>query len=416
MPRVRPALADGSIRGMSRMAVARALSSELPRRRVARGLMFAMLVLGLAACATVPYTGRRQLALVSDRDLRAEGEQLYGIMRRRAQIARDGQAIDLVRDVGRRIAAVSGEPTWQWEFTLFDDRKQVNAWALPGGKVGVYTGIFPVARDQAGLAVIMAHEVGHAIAHHSAERTSQGTLLGVLGEGLAIAAGAQYGATTAQLLMEAYGLGAQVGVLLPFSRAQESEADEIGLYLMAQAGYDPQAAIGVWERMGEAARGRAAPPEFLSTHPSDATRLDRIRAQIPKAMAHFRERGTPNQRLPALDQIALPPADETALLEAVDRLDALASDQRGARYVAQALGEEYGMSAKGVVELANRSSLTAGETALVLDLARRSGREVDRLVAEARNGRSWYDISRGAGISPAVVTAALRRLAGAPGR
>jgi len=156
---------------------------------------------------------------------------------------------------------------------------------MPGGKIAVYTGILPVARDGAGLATVMAHEVAHAIANHGGERMSQ-LLLAQLG-GMALSrAIREKPEETRELLMMAYGIGANIGVLLPYSRQHESEADRIGLILMAQAGYDPVAAIAFWQRM--AARGQGEPPEFLSTHPSHATRIEDLRTWIPEADSYYR--------------------------------------------------------------------------------------------------------------------------------
>jgi predicted Zn-dependent protease len=269
-------------------------------RLAAFGAAAAALALVLASCTTVPYTGRRQLAIMSPSEEARLGEQLYATALRETAVSPDANARGIVQDVGRRIAAVANQPTWRWEFTVFADDEQANAWALPGGKVGIYTGIFPIARDENGLAVIVGHEVAHALAHHSAERASQGTLLGILGTGASIAVGGAVSPANLQLLQAAFGLGAQYGVLLPFGRTQESEADEIGLILMAKAGYDPRAAIGVWERMGDIERRSATPPEFLSTHPSYGTRLNRIRAAMPRALAEYRPGPVGNRTLPAV--------------------------------------------------------------------------------------------------------------------
>ena len=382
------------------------------RQPLRRSVAVVLAAAVLAACATVPYTGRRQLALVSLDSERSEGEQLYRIMHRRAQVARDARATAMVREVGHRIAAAAGQPGWDWEFTLFDDRKQVNAWALPGGKVGVYSGLLPVAQDEAGLAVILGHEVAHAIAHHSAERQSQSTLLGVLGTGLAIAAGTQLGQSSTDLLMQAYGLGAQVGVLLPFSRSQESEADEIGLILMAKAGYDPRAALGLWQRMAEAERGQGAPPEFLSTHPSYGTRVERIERAIPRALVYYEDGSrVRNARLPALAELESAPPGETELLEAVQRLDRIARGERGSRALASAIGDAFRVQPRSVVDLGNRAGLTAGETALVLAIQKRTGASVSALVGDAQRGRSWYDTARAAGAAPAACADDLTRIA-----
>jgi predicted Zn-dependent protease len=177
---------------------------------------------------------------------------------------------------------------YRWEFNLIES-KDVNAWCMPGGKVAFYTGILPVCQDDAGIAVVMGHEVAHAVADHGAERMSQSLLAEMGGMALSAAVADQPQQTQA-LWMGAFGLGAQYGVLLPFSRTQESEADHLGLIFMAMAGYDPQTAISFWQRMS-AQGGGAAPPEFMSTHPSDATRIKKIQEVMPEAMNVYKPAG-----------------------------------------------------------------------------------------------------------------------------
>jgi predicted Zn-dependent protease len=237
----------------------------------------------IAACARVPYTNRSQLILVSAVEEAQLGAQAFAEVTSTASVVRSGKDADLVRDVGRRLAAVAGRPDFVWEFVLIRG-DEVNAFALPGGKTAVYMGLLPVARDTAGLAVVMGHEIAHAIARHGAERMSQAQVLGIGGQLLGAAVG---GEGVGQAAMAAYGLGAQVGVLMPFGRSQEAEADDIGLILMAKAGYDPRAALSFWERMEASSRDQA-PPEWLSTHPSHGTRRARIRKSIDKALELYR--------------------------------------------------------------------------------------------------------------------------------
>lgn len=170
-----------------------------------------------------------------------------------------------------------------WEFNLVES-KEINAWCMPGGKVVVYTGILPITKDENGLAVVMGHEIAHAVAKHGNERMSQGLLTEMGGVALTVAL-RDKPAQTQQLFMTAFGVGAQVGVLLPFSRVQESEADHLGLIFMAMAGYDPHGAVTFWERMAQ--QGGAKPPEFLSTHPSDETRINKIKAELPEALQYY---------------------------------------------------------------------------------------------------------------------------------
>jgi predicted Zn-dependent protease len=312
-------------------------------------------------------------------------------------------------DVGRRIAAVAGQPDWEWEFTLFADDDEVNAWALPGGKVGVYTGIFPVARTEAGLATIIGHEVAHAIAHHSGERASQSTLLSVLGGSL-VKAGGVVAPGSEGMLAQAFGLGANIGVLLPFSRAQESEADEIGLILMSKAGYDPHVAVRVWQRMQDIEQTRQLPPEFMSTHPSDEKRVARIRAAVPRALAYYAG-GDASRPLPRLETLAKPDPAERALLESMARLDRMVARSNQSAAVAFAIATEFKSSPEQVVRFANATKLTPGETALVLAAARDTRSSARQIATDARRGRSWYGLVRDRGADPNEVAAELDYIA-----
>lgn len=211
-------------------------------------------------------------------------------MKQAEKISTDPQVNELVQRVGRRIAAAANEhlPNAQWEFVVFDS-PQANAFCLPGGKVGVYTGILPITRDEAGLATVMGHEVGHAAANHGGERMSQQLAAQTGGQLLGVAlSGSDPRIQSAFQL--AYPLGAQVGVLLPFGRAQESEADRMGLTYMARAGYDPEAAVGFWERFAQynASQGGKGGPAFLRTHPVDEVRIKQIKEWLPEARAQYR--------------------------------------------------------------------------------------------------------------------------------
>jgi predicted Zn-dependent protease len=207
------------------------------------------------------------------------GLQAYQQIKQEEPVSRNADLNERVQRVGRRIAKVSGQPEWDWQFTLFEN-PEPNAFALPGGKVGVYTGLFKVAKNDAQLAAVMGHEVGHAIARHGAERMSQG-ILAQLG-GVAVGA-----ATGNQAYVDLYSQAATLGVILPYSRTQESEADEIGLVLMAEAGYDPREAVKLWQNF-EALAGQR-PPEFLSTHPSEGTRIERLEELMPEALERYEE-------------------------------------------------------------------------------------------------------------------------------
>ncbi len=261
------------------------------------GALLLILALWVAACATAPYTNRSQLIMVSADQEMALGADAYREVLRNEPVTRDPVLTAPVLEVGERLARVAGRPDYKWEFTVID-KKVANAFALPGGKVAVYTGLFPIAKDTAGLAAVLGHEIGHAIARHGAERMSQGVLMDVLATGATVALGS-YSPGTQQLAMAALGLGAQVGYILPFSRAQESEADHIGIILMAKAGYDPSAAIGLWQRF--AALDGERPPEFLSTHPNPGTRQQDIQRWLPEAAKYFNAAtAVPVRPLPAV--------------------------------------------------------------------------------------------------------------------
>ena len=247
------------------------------------------LVLGVsallpAACETVPYTGRSQLQLVSPDEEAKLGVQSYQEIVGKATISTDQQATAMVQRVGSRIAAVT-DLNYPWEFKLIADDRQANAFALPGGKVAVYTGILPITRDDAGLAAVLGHEIAHVVARHGGERLSQQMGVQTVTQ---IAAGmASSNPATVQLVAAALGAGAQYGVLLPWSRQQESEADHIGVLLMAKAGYDPHAAIDLWKRMQAASTGQR-PSEWMSTHPSEATRIQQLEGWMPEAMKSYK--------------------------------------------------------------------------------------------------------------------------------
>lgn len=254
-----------------------------------------MIALFLSGCAEVPITQRKSLQLVPESELLALSFKEYKQVIRESRLSRDRDEVLRVERVGERIAAAaeqfladSGQKEkikgYRWEFRLIEDDKTANAWCMPGGKVAVYTGILPYTRDETGLAVVMGHEVAHALAEHGNERMSQ-ALLAQMG-GIALSAAlTQKPTQTRELYMNLYGVGANVGVLLPYSRLQESEADRIGLTLMARAGYDPREAIPFWKRMNK--QGGARPPEFLSTHPAPESRITDLKTYIPEALPYY---------------------------------------------------------------------------------------------------------------------------------
>ncbi len=243
----------------------------------------------LSGCATAPETGRSQLLLVDSAQEAKLGLQAFQEIKSETPISRDPKKNAQLQSVGKRIARVAKLPNARWEFVLFDDPKQPNAFALPGGKVGIYTGILPITKDEAGLATVIGHEVAHAAARHGAERMSQGLAVQVGGGLLSAALGASgYGGVTQDLAMQAYGIGAQVGVMLPYSRTQELEADRIGLLYMARAGFDPRQAIAFWQRFqAYNAKSGGRTPEFLSTHPLDNNRIAELQKFLPQALAEY---------------------------------------------------------------------------------------------------------------------------------
>ena len=249
--------------------------------------MFAVLL--LAACFTVPETGRSALNLFPEGQLAAMSLQGFSEMKAKTRISDSRQYNRMVQRVGARIAEVVKDdiPNADWEFVVFEDDKQINAFAMPGGKVGVYTGMFRVADNDNDLAIVMGHEIAHVAAKHGNERVSQQMLIQAVGMGVEVAV-KERDEKLKQAVMTAYGMGSTLGVALPFGRKQESEADHIGLMYAARAGYDPRAAIPFWERMGEASKGKS-PPEFLSTHPSGISRIRQLRQLMPEAIKAYQQ-------------------------------------------------------------------------------------------------------------------------------
>lgn len=250
----------------------------------------------LSACATVPLTQRKSLSLLPDSELLSLSFQQYADVLKKSKLSNDPAKVEVVKRVGERIARASEDflreskmesdiKNYKWEFNLIEDDKVVNAWCMPGGKVAVYTGILPFTQDETGLAVVMGHEVAHAMAKHGNERMSEALLVQLGGMGLSVAL-SQKPAQTQQIFLGVYGVTANVGFMLPYSRLHESESDRIGLVLMAKAGYDPKEAVPFWERMNEKGGGR--PPEFLSTHPVPETRIKQIKSHIPEAMKYYK--------------------------------------------------------------------------------------------------------------------------------
>jgi predicted Zn-dependent protease len=249
----------------------------------------------IVACSKVPITGRKQLKLLPESQMMSMSLTSYNDVLSKSKVVKTGNDVAMVKRVGDKLAKsvalylqqnkmsdqIAG---FNWEFNLIEDAT-VNAWCMPGGKVAFYTGILPICKDETGIAVVMGHEIAHAIARHGNERMSQQLAQQFGGQALSVAL-ASKPQQTQQIFATAYGLGAQFAVMLPFSRMHESEADQMGLYFMAMAGYDPKQAPAFWQRMN--GTGGARPPEFMSTHPSPQTRIADINKWMPKALEYYK--------------------------------------------------------------------------------------------------------------------------------
>lgn len=276
-----------------RFAIAGPLVAASLLIAIAGPLVAAALLMG---CSTVPVTGRSQLDLIPASTMQALSSDQYGAFLNANKVSTDREKSALVTRVGTRIQGAVEDyfrrenmlaelDGYNWQFKLIES-EEANAWCMPGGRVVVYTGILPVTRTETGLAVVLAHEIAHAVAEHGNERMSQ-QLIAQLG-GMALSeAVSKKPEQTQQIYMTAFGLGAQFGALLPFSRLQESEADHLGLIFMAMAGYDPNEAVALWRRMSENSAGQA-PPEFMSTHPSHSSRIAKLQEHMPEAMQYYK--------------------------------------------------------------------------------------------------------------------------------
>lgn len=242
-------------------------------------------VLTWSGCRSAPVTGRRQLLVVPEQQEITMGATAYQEVLAKEQPSARQDLAEIVERVGRRIAEVAGRPDYEWEFRLIKSDQQ-NAFALPGGKTAIYEGILPVCQTEAGLAVVMSHEIAHALNRHGGERMSQNMVSTGVQKAVAMATQSKE-EKDREMIMQAYGVVSKYGAILPYSRKHESEADHVGLMLMAQAGYDPSEAPRFWERFGSA--GGEKPPEFLSTHPSDARRAADLRSLLPEAMELYKQ-------------------------------------------------------------------------------------------------------------------------------
>ena len=258
-------------------------------------IILLIILLIITTCSRVLISNRRQLNLISNSSMLQMSFDQYGQFLEENVISTDKEKTNMVKHVGKNIQKAVEQYfiennledeliNYEWEFNLIES-KEINAWCMPGGKVVFYTGILPLTKDENGLAVVMGHEIAHAIAKHGNERMSQGLMAQVGGVALALAV-RERPEQTQQLWMDAFGAGAQLGVLLPFSRVHESEADHLGLIFMSMAGYNPNHAVSFWQRMSEMKGGQAT-PEFISTHPSDKNRIAQIEKLLPEVVIYY---------------------------------------------------------------------------------------------------------------------------------
>ena len=246
------------------------------------------LAVGMAACSKTPVTGRTQFNLIPDSVMIPLGKSSYSDMLSSARVESGSRDADTLKTVGQRIATVANQPKYKWRYSLIQDDETINAWCLPGGKIAFYTGILPVLSNEAGMAFVMGHEVGHATAHHGAERLSQqlAVLGGMAGLYLYMDKKTELSDEQKGTILAALGVGATLGVILPFSRAHEKEADVIGLMYMARAGYPPEESVKLWDRMDKLAGGSSL-PTFLSTHPSNENRQANLRDWMSRAKKRY---------------------------------------------------------------------------------------------------------------------------------
>lgn len=238
------------------------------------------------SCAKNPVNDKRMFLLTSEESENSQGSEAYKEILSKEKIVTNTRNSKIVEEIGIEMSKLAGKPDFQWEFKTIDSANTPNAFCLPGGKVAIYTGIFPYAKNEAGLAAIMGHEIAHALLRHGGQRMSQQMATNAAMAGLALVGLSKMDNTKKTLVLAALGAGATYGVILPFSRSHETEADELGLILMAKAGYDPREAVNFWDRFSSAGGGKS-PPEFLSTHPSSHNRKEHLRSLLPKVMPYY---------------------------------------------------------------------------------------------------------------------------------
>ena len=340
------------------------------------------------------------------------GEEAYRQILRQSVLSDNSRALRAVREVGERIARVADRPDYRWEFRVIYDPEMVNAFALPGGKVAVYTGLFPVARDDAGLAVVLGHEVAHALLRHAGERMSQS---GIVGAGLALVGAS---GVNPQIL-QALGLGASVGLILPFSRAQEAEADRVGLILMAKAGYDPRVAVELWERMEKKESGQS-PPEFLSTHPGYQRRTQQLKEWIPEALEYYRPTNEPWEALPSLQELETPALRaEAELLKRIQALNQQVTNPQRERAVVEILAYRLRLDPSLIFRERQQLGIGYGDYAALQGLSSLGRSPLRQIAVDYQKGVSWLDLCQNHGGRISDLTRWMedirRELKGAPG-
>ncbi len=269
------------------------------KNRILSILLFSAAIFLLQSCSTVPLTGRKQFVAIPSSQMLALSADSYTQVLGSSRLSTNQYYINTVREVGTKLTAAveaylkqnnleSAIAGYDWQYNVIVS-EELNAWCMPGGQIAFYEGILPICEDETGIAVVMGHEIAHAVAQHGNERMSQELAIQMGGMALSEAMKEQK-QETYELAMLAFGVGSQVGVQLPFSRTHESEADELGLYFMAMAGYNPQAAPDFWSRMNKNSDAASRPPEFLSTHPDPANRIEHLNQIMPKAMEYYKAR------------------------------------------------------------------------------------------------------------------------------
>ena len=251
----------------------------------------------LNSCSTAPITERRQLKIIPEANLNAQAAQIYEKIKEKEKLSKDAKTLNLIKEIGKKMENSIGEyfyqsnlddPTkyFEWEYILIDNKKIKNAWCMPGGKIAVYSGILDVTKNTNGLAAVMGHEIAHAVAKHSVERASRGALLNTGTQLIDILSGGKLSQVNRATGMNTVGLLSQLGIMNPFNRKQESEADYLGMIFSSLSGYDIRETVKIWERMKEANKGKT-PPEFMSTHPSSTNRIKKINEWMNQVILEY---------------------------------------------------------------------------------------------------------------------------------